>query len=165
MADDNNFQSRPSSTPITWEANEFESHARGMGWYVLVSAVLVLFLAYTLYTHRWILSAVVVMVGVVLFLSGRLQPRRVAYQIDQAGFTMGEQTLTYEQLKTFWFSRPRRASATLNLISTMRVMPVISVKIPMDMVGKAKVVLGQHLPESSNQGEDWIDRLNRWLKV
>ena len=152
------------TNPIEWEAEEFETHARDAKWYIIVSCILLLILAYTIWISHWILSAVVVMVGIVLYLSGRLKPRIIKYIIDNQEVKVGDKVFKYNELKTFWFSKADGVTK-LNLISTFRLMPVISIRIQGDMKEKIKDVLGKFLPEAQNRGEDWIDRINRFLKI
>jgi len=150
--------------PIYWEAEEFEIPTRGIKWYIFVTGILLLALAYTIWISHWILSAVVVMVGVVLYLSGNLKPRVIKYMIDSQGVKVGDRVFQYNELKTFWFSNSHKITK-LNLISIFKLMPVISIKIPSDMKEKIKNILSEFLPETQNKGEDWIDRINRFLKV
>ena len=159
----NNLQS-DKIEPIQWEAEEFETHTRDTKWYIIVSCILLLALAYTIWISHWVLSAVVVMVGVVLYLSGRLKPRIIKYMIDSQGVKVGDRIFQYNELKTFWFSTSHKITK-LNLISIFKLMPVISISIQGDMKEKIKNILSQFLPESQNRGEDWIDRINRFLKI
>jgi hypothetical protein len=150
--------------PIEWETESFETHQRGWSWYVLVIVILLAALAYTIYLHRWVLTGVTVMVGVVLYLSGRLRSERIKCRIDGQGIAVGERVFPYEQLKTFWISQSA-SQLKLNLITTFRFMPVISVMITAELMDRLRQTLGGKLPEAPNRGEDWIDRINRWLKI
>ncbi|OGB74283.1 hypothetical protein A2V68_00785 [candidate division Kazan bacterium RBG_13_50_9] len=154
----------PDVSPIEWEAAEFETHQRGAIWYVAAAIILILALVLTLYLRHWILSAVVVMVGVILYLSSSIRPRKLRYRIDASGIAVGGKAFGFDQLKAFWFVETPTGT-TLNLISTLRLMPVISIRIEGTTKEKIRAVLAQVLPESRNKGEDWIDRINRLLRV
>jgi hypothetical protein len=150
--------------PIEWESDSFETHRRGWSWYLVVAIVLLLVLIYTIYFGRWLLAAVVVMVGVALYLSGRMSPEKVSCRIDNQGVTIGNRTFSYDQIKNFWVSKTAGTSK-LNLISTQRFMPVISVLVKSESEGMIRTVLSSRLPESKNQQEDIIDRINRFLRI
>jgi len=150
--------------PIEWETESFETHQRGWSWYVVVIIILLAVLAYTIYLRRWVLAGVTVMVGVVLYLSGRLRSEKIKCRIDSQGIAVGEKVFPYEQLKTFWISQSA-GQLKLNLITTFRFMPVISVMITAELMDRLRQTLGGKLPEAPNRGEDWIDRINRWLKI
>ncbi|MBN2585053.1 hypothetical protein JXA59_00155 [Patescibacteria group bacterium] len=150
--------------PIEWESANFETHRRGWSWYLIVAIVLLLVLIYTIYIGRWLLVGVVVMVGVALYLSGRMSPEKVSCRIDNDGMTIGNRTFVYDQLKTFWISKSKEATK-LNIISIQRFMPVISLGITDELGERIRGALGNRLPESKNQQEDLIDRINRFLKI
>lgn len=160
----NNLQS-DNTKIISWEAQEFDVYKRDAKWYVIAITVLVLAIGYTIYIQYWILTAVAVMVGVVLYLSGTLKPKQIKYKIDNTGVSIGEKLFTYDAgLKTFWFSDVD-GDIKLNLISTIKLMTVITIKVPIDKKEEIRKVLLEFLPESDNKGEDWIDKINRIIKV
>ena len=150
--------------PIEWEAESFETHRRGWSWYLIMVAALLLVLVFAIYTHRWLLSGVVVMVGVALYLSGRMSPEKVNCRIDNQGLAIGGKLFLYDQMKSFWISQAAGV-AKLNVISVQRFMPVTSLMLPAGIEEKIRKVLGSKLPESTNQKEDWIDRINRILRI
>jgi len=150
--------------PIEWESDNFETHRRGWSWYLIAVAILLLVLIYTIYSGRWLLAGVVVMVGVVLFLSGRMSPEKVSCRIDDQGITIGNRTYLYDQIKTFWISKTA-GTAKLNMISTQRFMPVISLLIKAGSEEMIRSAFGGRVPESKNQQEDVIDRINRFLRI
>jgi len=159
-----NLQSEKIET-ISWEAREFDIYKRDAKWYVIVIAILLLVIMYTIYVKYWMLTGVTVMVGVVLYLSGTLKPKLIKYMVNNTGIFVGDKLFTYNSnLKIFWFSNVNRV-IKLNLISTIKLMPVISIKIPSDKKDKIRNVLLKFLPESDNEGEDWIDKINRFIKV
>lgn len=159
-----NLQSEKIET-ISWEAREFDIYKRDAKWYVIVITILLLVIMYTIYVKYWMLTGVTVMVGVVLYLSGTLKPKLIKYIVNNTGISIGDKLFTYNSdLKIFWFSNVNRV-IKLNLISTIKLMPVISIKVSSDKKDKIRNVLLKFLPESDNEGEDWIDKINRFIKV
>jgi len=150
--------------PIEWETESFESHHRDWRWYLVAAVLLLLVLAYAIYSHRWLLSAVVVMVGVALYLSGRMSPEKISCRIDNQGVKVGDKLFTYDQIKSFWISKTVD-TIKLNLISVQRFMPVISLLLLSGMEEAVRAALGSRLPESSNRKDDWIDRIGRILRI
>ena len=160
----NNLQSEKIET-ISWEAREFDIYKRDAKWYVIVVTILLLVIMYTIYIKYWMLTGVAIMVGVVLYLSGTLKPKQIKYIVNNTGIFIDDKLFTYNSdLKIFWFSNVNRI-VKLNLISTIKLMPVISIKVPSDKKDKIRNVLLKFLPESDNEGEDWIDKINRFIKV
>lgn len=152
------------TSKIEWEAEEFDSYDRDARWYLGAGIVLMLALVYTIYIKQWILTAVALMVGVVLFLSGRIKSQKRRCVIDNNGIEIGDKQFNYDKLKTFWFSKSNGV-IKLNLITVFRLMPVISIHITRELESKIREVLVNFLPESKNQKEDWIDRINKILRV
>jgi len=152
------------SRAIVWEAEEFKTYKRDSNWYILVSVILILIAAYTIYIQKWVLLAVVIMVGVVMYMSGSIKPRKIKYLVDDSGVLIGERLFGYDELKSFWFS-DASGENKLNLISTIKLMPVISIMINLGDKEKIREILAKYLPESKNQGEDWIDKINRMMKI
>ncbi|MFH0912289.1 MAG: hypothetical protein V1807_01375 [Patescibacteria group bacterium] len=156
----------PQSTfePIVWQAEEFEVHRRDWRWYTILIAAFLVVGGYSWYARQWILLAMAVVVAGLLLISGRLKPRRMQYRLDSAGLHINERTLTFEQLKGFWFHN-KSGKNYLNVISTFRLMPVITILINAQDLSSLRQALSQFVPEVNRQDEDWIDRINRFLKV
>ena len=161
--------SSPQSTvvlldPIAWQAEEYEAYRRDMKWYIGFGVIVALMLTYCVITRQWIfLALTVVMAGAVLLL-GKLQPKVMQYQIDDQGVHMNDKLLQFDRLKTFWISEGDNRMH-LNLISTAKLMPIIAIKIDPQNKDQIRMILGVRLPESNRQHEDWIDKLNRVLRV
>ena len=154
----------PQIEPLVWQAEEFETHRRGWAWYLVTILVLALLITYTVYTRQWLLTGVVVAVGIILYLSNRMKPRLMDYRVDSGGLSIGAKTFAFDQLKSFWL-HIRDGQTYLNVISTQRLMPVITIKVTGVDINKIREALSKHIPESANQGEDWVDKINRFLKV
>lgn len=149
---------------VRWGTKEFDKHSRGVGWYLGIGAILLLILAYTIYSKNWLLGVLVIMIGVSLYFSGRMDPKNIECVIDESGVKIKDKQFEYNQLKTFWFSRTEE-NIKLNFITIFRFLPVISVNITNELEPKIRKALTQVIPESENKKEDWIDRIGRILKV
>ncbi|MBU1083140.1 hypothetical protein KKE14_01750 [Patescibacteria group bacterium] len=150
---------------VEWEAEEFETHPRDLNWYVVRGGLLLPVVVYFIYIKNWILLATALMLGVVLFLTGKLKSKILRCKVDGSGVTINDKALSYDQLKTFWFSNIKGA-IKLHLISTFKLMTVISLNISnIESENKIRSILSQFLPESKNKGEDLVDKVNRFLKL
>ncbi|MEA1909693.1 MAG: hypothetical protein U9M89_01545 [Patescibacteria group bacterium] len=168
MEEQNNLQPEENTQKnidlIEWKSREFQSQKRDWKWYAIVSVVLVLVIALALYFSQWLVAAVILMVGVVLFLSNRIAPRMMNYRIDENGVTINDHLVEYGSLKGFWVVYVEN-KVYLNLISTTRLAPVITAEIDEGKVESIKKALGKSIPELDEKNEDWIDKINRLLKV
>lgn len=150
--------------PIAWQAEEFETHRRDSKWYIVFGLIVALMITYTIFTRQWIFLTLTLVMGGVVLLLGKLQPRVMQYQIDNQGVHINDKLLQFERLKTFWISEGD-GRVHLNLISTARFVPVIAIKIDSQNKEQIRMMLGTKLPESNRQHEDWIDKINRLLRV
>ena len=153
-----------SFEPIIWQAAEFDVYTRDWRWHAIFSLVLVLLVGYAIYSKQWILLAIVLVVGGLLLFSNRIRPRQMTYKIDNSGLNVNDKLYPFEQLKNYWF-HTKEGRVYLNFVSTSKFMPTITIKINPDQQENIKLALSNILPMSGNSGEDWIDKINHWLKV
>jgi len=153
-----------SLQPIVWQAEEFETHRRNWIWYLVTICAIVLVLIYTFYVRQWILTAVVVVIGLILYLSNRIKPRNMQYRIDGQGLHVNDKIFSFDQLKSYWFF-DKDGKSYLNVISTFRFLPVITAQINPDLKDEIRAMLGAYVPESNRKDEDLVDKINRFLKV
>ena len=153
-----------SFEPIVWQAAEFEVPTRDWRWHAIFSLVVVLLVGYAIYTRQWILLATILVVGGLLFFSNRIRPRQMTYKIDSSGLGINDKIYPFEQLKNYWF-HAKEGRTYLNFVSTSKFMPTITIRMNSDHQENLKSVLSRILPMSDNSGEDWIDKINRWLKI
>jgi hypothetical protein len=155
---DNNIQ------PVVWKTREFREYNRDIKWYLSIGGALLIALIYAVYIRQWILVAVILMIAVVIYLSGDVQSKTIECKVDKEGVKIGDKKFLYGQLKTFWFS-DSDGITKLNLITIFRLMPVISLDINKEIKTPIKEILLDFIPESDNKGEDWMDRIHKFLKI
>ncbi|MBU1092280.1 hypothetical protein KJ836_01220, partial [Patescibacteria group bacterium] len=153
-----------SFEPIIWQADEFETHTRDWRWYMVFSLILAVLIGYGIYSKQWILLLSMIVVGGLLLFSNRIRPRQMTYQINSAGLNINDKLYPFEQLKNYWFYT-KDGKTYLNFVSTSKFMPAITVRIGQDIQDAVQAVLSNILPMSDHNDEDWIDKINRWLKV
>ena len=87
---------------ISWTASEFIAHEKSGGWYLRLALVSLFIAGVVVLLTRDKISAVVVLVGAVLFgIVASRQPRQLDYSIDNEGVTIGQKRIPYEQFRSF----------------------------------------------------------------
>lgn len=87
---------------VSWQASEYVSHQRGIGWYAGFASVVFIISAAIIYWQRDIFSVIVL-----LLLSGSLlyfinaKPNNRTYIIDDDGFSIGELLLPFGSFRSF----------------------------------------------------------------
>ncbi len=157
-------QKSDSFAPIEWESVEFEVYRKDWRWYSVAAVIVVLLLAYVVYAKQWLFGIVVLVLMATIFIVGRVKPKSLHCRIDVTGITINDRTFPYDQLKMFWFHQVED-KFYLNLLSTSRTIPTISLAIPQDYQTKLRTTLSRFLPESDTRKNDFIDRLGRILKI
>lgn len=146
-----------------WTAPEFARAQRSGVWYMVTGGIWLILLAYTLYTGQWVGVAVVIMIGIVLYLLGRVAPRNFIHRLATAGIGVGEKFYPYGQLRSFWIANTP-SGQTLNLVSSKKFSLAITLQLVGADVEKVRDILLEFLPEESGRGEDTVDRIGRFLK-
>jgi hypothetical protein len=90
------------SQEVSWQASEYISHQRGVGWYVGFVSVVLLISAAIIYWQRDIFSVVVLLLlsgGLLYFINAK--PNNRTYIIDDEGISIGEVLLPFESFRSF----------------------------------------------------------------
>lgn len=144
-----------------WEANEFSLRSSLSVW---VWVVLVIAAAWAVWAHQWIALATLVMIGVVVILSKRMQPRMFTHQITEAGVAVGNKLHAYSDLKSFWIVLDGK-DRVLNLLPNKKVGLVLTLQLGDANVDKVREALVKFLPEDASRGEDAVDKIGRFFRL
>ena len=157
-------QKSDSFEPIVWESAQFEATKKDWRWYSIAAVVVILLLTYAVYARQWLFGVLIIALMAAIFIVDRVKPKMLSCRIDAAGVTINERAFPYDQLKLFWFHHVEN-KLYLNLLSTARTIPTISLTIPKDYQAKIRAALSKFLPESDTKKDDFVDRLGRILKI
>jgi len=86
---------------IAWEVDEYERHSRGVQWYVVTVVLGVALIIYALATANFMFAVIILMIGVVLFLSGMKQPHRIPVVLTDNGILIGDTFHPYRMMRDF----------------------------------------------------------------
>jgi len=157
-------QSLSSFTPIEWESTEFVPYKKDWRWYVIAIVLAVFILAYAIYAKQWLFGVTIIILLVAIFVVDRAKPKLLKCRVDATGLTINESKFTYDQLKLFWFHQAE-GKLYVNLLSTSRMLPPISLTIPADYQDRLRTALSKTLPESDANKDNFVDKLGRILKI
>ncbi len=146
-----------------WEAPEF-SGGSTTGWSGWTLAFLLIAAIWTAWVGQWVTLAVVVMVGLVIYLLRRTQPRTFWHRIMETGVEVGGKVYPYNKLKSFWIVLGQEARV-VNLLPNRKFGLLLTLQIGDADVEKIRETLGKFLPEDASRGEDTVDRIGRFFKL
>ena len=86
---------------VAWEVDEFPQHARSRMWYILASLVSLGLIIYSVLTSNFLFAIIILMGGVLLFLSTFIQPERIPIVITSTGIVVGDMFYDYQSVRDF----------------------------------------------------------------
>jgi hypothetical protein len=155
---------RKSAHSVSWEAPEFIEHRHGPGWYLalVISTLAFAFFIYVI-TKDIIATAIIIIVGIILWIFAGQKPGLAKYEIDDRGITINGKLYNYGDYKSFALISEGVLSS-VNLFPLKRFMPPLSAYFEPEDEAKIKNVLGEYLPYENRQLEN-IERLSRRLRL
>ncbi len=148
---------------LSWEAPEFIYHKKSSWWYILAGAGLLALIASSLIMREWLAVVIFVILGIFIFLYAEVKPKDIEVGLTNIGIKIGNDFYPFNKLKAFWlvYEPPVK---TLNLETTKRFSPLITIQLEDTDPYLVKNILKEHLLEEPERTEDLIDKISRYLK-
>jgi len=86
---------------VSWEVDEYEKHDRPVRWYIFVSVIAVGLIIYALFTANFLFAVIILMIGIISYLSGFREPRRLSISVTDNGLVVGKRFYPYKDIKNF----------------------------------------------------------------
>src|SRR3989338_5797290 len=86
---------------LEWETDEYVHHHRSTLWYVLAAVVGVGLIVYAIAVANFLFAVIILMIGIITFVTSITPPARVAVMITTAGIVIGEEFFEYKHVKDF----------------------------------------------------------------
>lgn len=147
---------------INWKALDFEKKERPRNWYIAVFVILVLLVAYALFTSNLLMSILFILFGAVLYLYEKKQPQLFDFAITQEGVIAHNNLYEFDSLDSFWIFYEPGGKKILSLKSKKNYIPYIH--IPLGNINPVEVreLLLDFIPEEK-QDESLIDMFERFF--
>jgi hypothetical protein len=147
-----------------WQAGEFTTNEVGsFGWWG-VGGFLVLAAAWTIWMKQWMGLAVVIMIGVMVWLVRGMKPRKFDHQLTEVGVKVGSRVYPYNTLKSFWIVLDTNVR-TVNLLPDKKFGFLLTLQLGDANVDKVRETLAKFLPEDASRGEDTVDKIGRFFRL
>jgi len=154
----------PADTPlIGWETPEFVQYQRSRKWFLVAILVFAILVIFALITKQWLMAAVIIVSGVVIFMFTQQKPKTVPFAISHAGITFGNRFYPYSEIKSFWIVYEPRVK-TINFEMTRRLSTIITVQLLEQDPLPIRKFLKKYIPEEKSRGEEFSDRISRLLR-
>lgn len=101
MVDEKEFIEAFGNPIVAWEVDEYEKHDRPLRWYLVMSVVAVTLMVYALFTANFLFAVIILMIGIIAYLSGFREPDKLTVIITDAGLVIGKRFYPFKDLTDF----------------------------------------------------------------
>ena len=86
---------------FVWEAPDREARVRGPRWYLIMSAVALVFVIYAVATGNFLFAFLILLIAIILVLAGNQAPENILIQIGKNGIVVDGKLYEYKDLNKF----------------------------------------------------------------
>ncbi len=122
---------------VSWETWEYPKHDRSPLWYLIAGVIAVLLILYALLTASFPFAVIILMTGIIIFLSHLHEPERIMIHVTTNGIIMGRHFYAYKEIRDFSVVYNPPQAKLLYLDFTGRLHPMTS--IPLEEVNPNEV--------------------------
>jgi hypothetical protein len=85
-----------------WQIPEYMEHVRSTRWYIVMVALAVILIIYSIFTANFLFALVIILIVFIVFLKSYAPPRILDFQITDEGLVLGNQFYAYSKIKSFY---------------------------------------------------------------
>lgn len=85
----------------SWQVPEYDKHERSKNWYIAVSAVVVVLLAYSYFTANFLFAVIIIVGSMVVIINDGQEPALVDVGLATDGVIVGKKFYDYDEIKHF----------------------------------------------------------------
>lgn len=89
-------------TLFTFSYPEYERYERGWVWYFVAGSLMTILLIYSLMDANYIFGVILVLLGFLLILRNRREPKSVEIKLAESGVWINGELKGYRDFQTFW---------------------------------------------------------------
>ncbi len=144
---------------LAWNVPEFEQLDRGWKWYVIAGVIGIGLVLYAMFTANFLFAIIVVMGGIIMFLTAQRDPEHVPFLITASGLFIGDHFHPYHEFGNFSILYYPPSIKKLYLTSGRRVRPTITISLEDMDPNIVREVLLHFLPEDLDRVEESLTEL------
>jgi hypothetical protein len=148
---------------MQWVTTAYRKTEKSMAWYVVMSLILLLFIAYDLFTGGYIVSITFLILAGVYYMSEMKPVPMVEVVINELGIRFGRKFFHYDEIDSFWLlneENARHLKLKLHQGAERRFDIIISDEINL---AKLREYLRMHISEEQGKKEAFSDQVIRNL--
>jgi len=149
---------------ISWTAPEFIHYPKSLTWFVFVSLAGLALIVFFVIKKDFLTATLFLLLLILTYFFSSQTPKSLKIKINQAGLTVNEQKIPFDQLKKFWIVYEPPAVKTLNFETSAYLNRYLTLQLAdQDPVALREFLL-QHLIEDKARDEQLGDKIARKLK-
>ena len=153
-----------NQTSITWQAPEFKDYHKNLGWYITLTAITILTVAFFVIVEDDIFAAVTLgLIGILIFIFSRQKPQIVNIELNDRGIQFANIFYPYKQLKFFWVVHNQNHQ-TINVITSAFINNLLILELLDQDPEEIRKFLIKYIPEHQETQETPIQRIMHKLK-
>lgn len=157
---------KENKTLIEWLVPEYREHTRSRRWYMVSGGILILLLAYSIFTANFLFALIIIIASIIIILQDKHQAPKIPFAITEAGIALGRDFYDYAKLQSFWLYYEPDEAKTLFLEFKNRVRPRLSIPL----FNKNPLHVREHLlnflsEDVDKENEPVSEQLSRLLKI
>jgi hypothetical protein len=132
------LEKQPLTTLMEWEAPDRIRNQRGRGYYVTISLVFMLAIAFATITEEILLVVALIALLALIYISSSLKPGLVRHEITNKGIKTGSDIWAWNEIRGFWISKRGGFDVLFvdlnKQVAQDRLMLILSTKDPKEIV-------------------------------
>lgn len=152
------------SVLLHWQEPEHDPLELGPRSRVGVVVVLILIIAYALYTNSPLMAITFILIGVIGYLSLHHEPKVLDYFVTSKGIVAGSEFYEYDSLRSFWIYTEPPLENVLSLQTTGMLVPYVHVPVMTVNIHTLADTLSRFMSEERHE-PGLVDTLERLLHI
>ncbi len=151
---------------FVWEMPAFEERDRGPWWYVIVSVIALISVAYGVWVSNYLFALIIIISAIILLLTTEKEPHSVLVQIGDHGVVVDGEFVSFEKLANFSVIYHPPATKVLYIERKYSIKPRLKLYLGEEDPVALREHLLRYLPEDLDLRDEHLsDILGRLLKI
>ncbi|HBD05443.1 TPA: hypothetical protein DCZ32_03215 [Candidatus Uhrbacteria bacterium] len=161
------FQQEAFGRPIlSWEVDEYRKHERSTAWFVISGIIGAILLVISIVTANYLFALIILMVGLLTFISSFKNPERVDVSITTTGVVIGGDFYQYKELRDFSIVYEPPEIKLLYVDFKSNLHPTVSIPLEEIDPNKAREALLPYVIENLERDKESLtDMMSRLYKI
>lgn len=151
---------------VSWETWEYPKHDRSPLWYLIAGVIAVLLILFALFTGSFPFAVIILMTGIIIFLSHLREPERIMVHITSNGVIIGHHFYAYKEIRDFSIVYDLPQAKLLYLDFFGRLHPLMSIPLEEVNPNEVREALMPYAVENLQRDEETLtDVLARIFRI